>query len=125
MNAHEPAPRRVSLASGIALIAIGGLFLIDTLELAHFGPLIRDYWPMIVIAAGVAKFFEGRPASAIWMIVIGLWLQVSHLGLFGLDWSSSWPILLILVGGGMVLQAIGDAVMRRGGRKGDHHAPQG
>jgi hypothetical protein len=110
----------------VILIVVGALFLAETLDLADFGNWFNDYWPMLIVAVGVPKLFDReRRGGGIWLIAVGIWMQISNLELFGLDWSSSWPILLILVGAGMVLQAIIDgATRKRGSEGGDPHAPQ-
>ena len=33
-------------------------------------------------------------------------MQVAHLRLFGLTWATSWPLLLILVGAGLIVRAL-------------------
>lgn len=127
MKEELSGPRWSSLVGGIILIVFGGLFLVDTLDLADFGSAIRDYWPLIIVAVGVPKLFDReRRGGGIWLIAVGIWLQISNLGLFGLDWSSSWPVLLILVGAGMILHAIVDAASRgrEQGEGGGPHVPQ-
>lgn len=127
MKEELSGPRWSSLVGGIILIVFGGLFLVDTLDLADFRSAIRDYWPLIIVAVGVPKLFDReRRGGGIWLIAVGIWLQISNLGLFGLDWSSSWPILLILVGAGMILHAIVDAASgeREQGEGGGPHVPQ-
>ena len=118
--------RSSNLAGGLILIAAGGLFLAEELEVADFNFLIRDYWPSFLILFGVAKLFErdGR-GGGLTMIAVGSWLQIANLGLFGLDWSS-WPLLLILMGVAIILQAIVDAASprREPGESGGSHGPE-
>lgn len=87
---------------GVLLIAAGLIFLVGRID---FGYAIERYWPMIVIAVGAVKLVTGRPpGSGLGIIAVGAWLQVTHLGLWGLTWSNSWPLLLIGVGASMVVQ---------------------
>jgi hypothetical protein len=125
VNDERNGARWSSLAGGVILIGVGALFLAETLDLADFGSWFHDYWPMFIVAVGIPKLFDReRRGGGIWLIAVGIWLQISNLGLFGLDWSSSWPILLILAGAGMVLHAILDAAApKRGSEGGDRHAP--
>ena len=98
-----------SLLNGLLLIGIGTLFLFDRLHIADFGDLIRMYWPMIIILFGVSHLLRRDGLwTGLWMIAVGAWLQVAHLHLFGLTWSNSWPLLLIVLGGGITLRAMFD-----------------
>lgn len=115
-----------TLAGGLILIVVGGLFLAEELELADFGNVIRDYWPAVLILFGITRLFvrESR-GGALTMIAVGSWLQIANLGLFGFDWSS-WPLLLIFMGVAIILHAIVDAASprREAGERGGPHAPE-
>jgi hypothetical protein len=126
MNDACNGSRWSTLAGGLILILVGGLFLADTLDLANFRPLVRNYWPAALILFGITKLFvrEGR-GGGLTMIAVGSWLQIANLGLFGFDWSS-WPLLLILMGVAIILNAIVDAASprRQESEGGGPHAPQ-
>jgi uncharacterized integral membrane protein len=115
-----------TLAGGLILIAVGVLFLADTLELANFRHLVRDYWPAAIVLFGITKLFarESR-GGGLTMIAVGSWLQIANLELFGFDWSS-WPLLLIMMGVAIILHAIMDAASPRRDQReeGGPHAPQ-
>ncbi|HSN68830.1 MAG TPA: DUF5668 domain-containing protein, partial [Thermoanaerobaculia bacterium] len=115
-----------ALAGGVILIAVGGLFLAEELDLADLSHPLRDYWPSLLILFGITKLF-GRDSrgGGLTMIAVGSWLQVANLGLFGFDWSS-WPLLLILMGVAIILNAIVDAAApaREESEGGGPHAPQ-
>ncbi len=102
-----------ALFTGLILIAVGILFLLDRLDVANFGFIAHHYWPLIVVAFGVRHLLRGRTWNGLWFIVIGSWLQVSVLRLFGLTFGSSWPLLLIAYGAGMILRAMIDSARRR------------
>lgn len=114
---NEERAKRIdgsTLTSGLVLIGIGVLFLLSRLGIADFGEVIRRYWPMIIILAGVPKLFSRDTMwSGLWLIAVGIWLQVAHLRLFGLSYSTSWPLLLIALGGGMMLRALMDPMWRK------------
>jgi len=93
--------------AGFVLIAIGVAFMLDEMRIADFGWLIASYWPMILVLIGVSRLLQpGHRHRGIWLIGIGGWLQISNLGLWGFDWGTSWPILLVVIGTCVVLEAI-------------------
>lgn len=103
----EPAP----LAGGLILIVFGALFLADRLEMADFGDLISRHWPLIIVAVGVTHLASRDTIwNGLWLIVLGTWLQIAHLGVFGMTYRNSWPLLLIVLGVGIVGRAFFDAI---------------
>jgi hypothetical protein len=103
-----------SLFWGIALIAIGALFLLDRFDVANFGFVIRRFWPLFLIAMGASKLLRrGQTWSGLWLIAIGTWLQLTVLHVFDLDFHSSWPLLLIAIGAGMIIRTFFDVRGRR------------
>ena len=126
MNDARNGSRWSTLAGGVILILVGGLFLAEELDVADFGDLIRAYWPALLILFGIAKLF-GRDSrgGGLTLIAVGSWLFIANLGLFGFDWSS-WPLLLILIGVAIILHAIVDAAVprREESEGGGPHAPQ-
>ena len=97
-----------ALTTGILLIGVGVIFLLDRLGFASFDNLIHNWWPMIVVGLGVRKLLTpGKSAwGGLWMIAIGCWLQLAHFHTFGLSYNSSWPLLLIVLGAGMIARTI-------------------
>src|SRR5438309_1587420 len=94
------------LLNGLFLIGIGTLFLLDRFRVANFGDLLRSYWPMFIVLFGVSNLTHRRSVwSGLWLIAVGIWLQIAHLHLFGLTFRTSWPIMLILLGVGITLRA--------------------
>lgn len=105
---------RSNLAGGIILIVVGVMFLLSTLDVADFGDVISRYWPMIVVLVGIPKLFSRETVwSGMWLITVGVWLQISHLELWGLSYGTSWPLLLIGLGGGMIVRALIDPSPKR------------
>ena len=100
-----------ALFTGLMLIAVGTLFLLDRLDIADFGYVMGTWWPMIIVLVGVPKLFHRRTIwSGLWLIAIGVWLQLVRLHLFGLTYRSSWPLLLIALGAAIALRAVFDVV---------------
>jgi cell wall-active antibiotic response 4TMS protein YvqF len=112
MDARKPCRRRKHglIVWGILLIANGVLLLIGRLGLADIH-ITAHLWPILPLTLGALRLIDppatadGRPhgrRSAIWLVFIGCWGLVNELHLFGLDYGSSWPLLLIFVGFNMV-----------------------
>ncbi|HUP47477.1 MAG TPA: DUF5668 domain-containing protein, partial [Thermoanaerobaculia bacterium] len=95
------------------MIALGVLFLLSRLEVADFGQLVRRYWPMIVVLVGLPKLAARDTVwSGLWLITVGIWLQMAHLKIFDLTYGSSWPLLLIALGAGMIVRAVVESLLR-------------
>lgn len=102
-DTHEPrsSRHRSPLISGVLLIAIGvGVLMINL----GYGipPAIWEYWPLAFIALGVigivAPSRHLNRSGAVWLLATGAYCEISTLQLFGLDWSSAWPIFIIAAG---------------------------
>jgi len=104
---RETRSRRVIL--GGALLVIGGVLLASKLG---FEVPVRlwSWWPVVPLALGLSRALLStdpqRRRGAYWLIVIGVWGGICVLGLFGLDWGSSWPIWLIAIGLRVVLDGL-------------------
>ncbi len=99
------------LVGGLILIGIGILFLLDRLNIADFGHLMRHWWPLIPGVVGLPKLFRRQTFWAGgWLIMVSVWLLISANGWFGLRWDTSWPLLLIFLGGGLILRAFVEAM---------------
>ena len=44
--------------------------------------------------------------SGFWLIGVGVWMLVSQLHVFGLDYGTSWPLFIILAGVIMVMRGV-------------------
>jgi len=107
MNEQKRDRDSGGLFAGIMLIVIGTLFLLDRLGYADVHDVLHNYWPMFLVVFGLSRFVHRRRAwSGVWLIVIGLWLQATTLHLWGVTFNSSWPLLLIAIGGVMVLRTL-------------------
>jgi hypothetical protein len=88
------------------MIIVGTVFLLERFDYVSTRQVWR-LWPVIVICIGLVHLVRperGRPS--IFLLLIGIWLQVSTLGLWGLDWNDSWPLLIIFVGASLVFDAV-------------------
>lgn len=103
----RPPRHRSPLLSGVLLMAVGvGLLMINL----GYGipPAVWDYWPLVLIVPGfvglVAPSRHLNRSGAVWMLALGAYCEISTLRLFGLDWSSAWPVFIIAAGLSMIFR---------------------
>jgi len=116
MTQHAPNQCRSAtgqIVFGVALILLGVAMFTDPRD--SWGIYLPDgWWPVFVILFGVARLVdpcrvEGRPRSrsfGAWLVAIGLWGLISETRLFGFGYSSSWPLLVTLIGAAIVWRAL-------------------
>jgi hypothetical protein len=98
--------RTIRGAIGITLVALGGVLTAMNFDVLEPVPIVR-FWPMILVVLGIlglTKPNPGKPLEGYWLLVIGLWLQVSLLELWGLGFSETWPMLVIAWGVSLLLR---------------------
>src|SRR5206468_6342739 len=87
---HVPAGR---LIAPLMLMLFGALSLVE-----------KGSADVIDADGGTAEASRRRPhhhrrvSGGLWMIGIGVWMLVSQEHFFGLDFHTSWPLLLVLSG---------------------------
>ncbi|SMD34974.1 hypothetical protein SAMN04488029_2275 [Reichenbachiella faecimaris] len=95
-----PRDKRSSL--GALFILIGVLFLLDNLRLLPWEiPFYFFTWQMVLVLIGVYQFLTGHARGGIFFIVMGLifWLPEY----FDVRFRDYWPIVLIAVGAGFLI----------------------
>ena len=96
--------RTGQLIAGVIVAALGVLLLFErVIGLEFYG--IWQLWPLVLVGIGVARMGGNteRKRSGLFLLLIGFWLLVNTLELFDLDWGTSWPLLLILLGIGKLI----------------------
>lgn len=107
--------------AGLIIIAAGVMLLADRIGISGIH-LSGRYWPLLLMAFGFVRLFDaptrrtGRRRSrwtGVWFIYLGLWGLVSEFHLLGLDYNSSWPLLIVGAGLGMVWRSFEDTGNRQ------------
>ena len=94
------------LFPGVLLIAVGIIFLLGRTDLISM-PQVWRFGPLFVIWIGLVQLFKpDRGRRSIFVLLIGIWLQINTLELFGLDFSNSWPLVIIAVGASFVFDSL-------------------
>jgi hypothetical protein len=95
---------------GILLIVVGIIFLLDNFDILYIGEPVTHFWPVLVIALGLTRLVQAETPSerrrGFFWTFIGLWLLVSVLHMFELDFHNSWPLLLIGLGINAIWKAV-------------------
>ena len=100
-----------TLVGGLILITVGVLFLLDRFDVTDVGHLLRWYWPLIIVCVGLPKLFRRHTFwSGLWLVTAGAWMQIAQLRLFGLTFRTSWPLLLIALGAGIIAKSLFEAI---------------
>ena len=94
------------LFPGLVMMGLGAIFLLERFDLISMRN-VWQLWPMFIIWMGLAQLISPRRGrrSVFWLL-IGISLQISTLELFGLDFSESWPLVIIAVGASFVFDSI-------------------
>jgi predicted membrane protein len=90
---------RIIMGVGITAIGVGAL--LGSLDIINFGDFFKDYWPLIVISAGLLMLLA-NPRQFIWPLIIITWgtlSQLRELEVVNVNmWSLIWPLIIIAVG---------------------------
>src|SRR6266851_157524 len=102
----QPGPDRGRLVAGVAIIALGVLLFLDHAGVIDWGSR-TGWWPIIAIVFGVARLAEGGRGvnSGVFFVLVGAWGLLNEYG--ALRYEDSWPLLLVIAGGSMVLGSFG------------------
>jgi hypothetical protein len=107
--------------AGLIIIAAGVMLLADRIGISGIH-LSGRYWPLLLVAFGFVRLFD--PSSrrngarrsrwtGVWFIYLGFWGLVSEFHVLGLDYNTSWPLLLVGAGLGIVWRAFEDSENRQ------------
>ena len=110
----ERRPESGAILVGLVIMFVGLSMLLDRSGLSSIHVSGR-FWPFVLIAFGCARLLatsaraEGpRPStwSGVWFIYLGLWFFINEFHVMGFWYTSSWPLLIVGVGVGMIWRAI-------------------
>ena len=105
---------------GIFLIVLGTLLLLARFSHLHFSA--GSLWPLILFFIGVAELAAFRYGAATLFMFLALVFLACTLGLYGMTYEKSWPLLMVVVGGSMVVRALtGRTSLRRREEEEAHH----
>jgi Domain of unknown function (DUF5668) len=121
MNANRRHIDTDEVFWGLLLMAGGTALLLQRFHIIEISRVIHDFWPLIVIVIGISKLLHLRSLwSGLWMIAVGIWLEMVTLHLYDLTYGSSWPLLLVVLGAGMIGRTMVESFRRRDAREGEN-----
>ncbi len=92
----------------IAVIAIGAIFLLQSLNIMHLGHFVSEWWPLILIVAGFLKLKSDDRRNGSILFIAGLIILSATLDF--INWGSIfklWPLAILYVGVSMLLKSKG------------------
>jgi predicted membrane protein len=102
------------LIVGLAIMTAGLVLALDSLGLMDAGVVFR-FWPLVLVAVGVAKWLsppQQRAGAIIWIVAGVAFLLVS----FGrMSFGGVWATLLFFVGANIAFRALRPPAVRRSG----------
>jgi len=111
MNTQPSSSFRVTpqIVLGLLIVAFGLALTADNLGYADAGDILR-YWPLLLVAFGLARLLgttcaSSRISGAI-MVLIGVWLSAEELFGFELELRRWWPLFLVAIGGLILYRAM-------------------
>jgi energy-converting hydrogenase Eha subunit A len=107
---NEPAPSerrgRSRLVLGIILLTLGAALLAMNLGVRLPWHLWK-YFPVPLIALGIWGIASPSRnldrQGGVWLLATGLYCLIGVFGLFGLGWSTAWPIFIVATGAGLIM----------------------
>jgi hypothetical protein len=104
-------PDRAGWILGLVLIALGGVFLLQN---AGLPVLVGNWWALFILIPAIGAFAaawslyqqDGQLTPRVVGLVTGglLPLTIALIFLFNLEFGRAWPVLLLVVGAGMLLR---------------------
>jgi hypothetical protein len=113
-------PETGGILVGLVIMFVGLAMLIDRMGISSIH-LSGRFWPFVLIALGCARLLTSstaadgrRPStwSGVWFIYLGLWFFINEFHVMGFWYTSSWPLLVVGVGIGMIWRAIENSARR-------------
>jgi hypothetical protein len=89
------------LSWGLAIIAIGTIFMLDQMGIVSAHHIFQFLWPAILIFFGVEGLLFCSGPGRFWgsfLTLAGVVLLLSNLGYLHIRWSMFWPLAIILWG---------------------------
>jgi len=99
---------RYQVLWGVLIVAFGVVCLVD-FDIPRITQLWR-YWPFVFAAFGLVKMIPPTTPKHLvdgaCQVMFAAWFYASFEHLWGLSFHTSWPIVIIIAGFGMLMQPV-------------------
>ncbi len=96
------------IITGVLLLLLGALFILDNFHVIDAGSL-WDYWPLFLIGPGLSRLLmparPGQRVGGLILVVIGSFFLLRNLGFFWVSFHKVWPFALVALGLYVIWQA--------------------
>lgn len=96
--------------AGLGIVLLGGLLLLNTLNIEGFNNFLGTWWPLFVIGAGLLVLLNNMK-SWLWALLLvgfGVLYQLKNLDVVDVNpWQLFWPVVIIAVGLNIIFQRSG------------------
>jgi predicted membrane protein len=108
--AEHPLLSSPRMIVGVCLAIIGGILMLDRIGLVD-AELAFRLWPAVIILIGAASYARGPErtgrTNGLILMAVGSWLLLSSIGVIRVGfWQLFWPMVLIGIGTGLVMQTL-------------------
>lgn len=86
------------LLVGAVLVLVGLAFLLDHMGYVSVYSLWWRFWPLLVALAGVVNLVSRNRPWGVFLMAVGVLLQLNQLGMTHFGWRDFWPMVLIALG---------------------------
>jgi len=109
------------LYSGLAVLTVGIILILQNLDLVHIGSIWR-YWPLILIAVGVGKIIDPKSERGVGIVEVaaGLTFLAINFRFLGLNYRNAWPLVIVFVGLSIVVKSFTER-NANSAKIGEHH----
>lgn len=98
------------IITGLGITLLGAALLIGNLDILNFSELVRTWWPIFVIGAGLIMLINNI-RNYLWaslVIIIGVLFQIQELDILSVNpWEAFWPLVIIALGLSVVIRRDG------------------
>lgn len=92
---------------GIGIVIFGIALLVSNLGVYDFGPLLSNWWPLVIIALGIVMFLNDT-RHYLWSLIVtffGVLLLLRELNIIEVNpWQLLWPAVVILLGVSLLMK---------------------
>ncbi len=111
MHGRTRSHRMTQTFIGVLIIVVGLLLFLDNLDIMESDDILQ-WWPLLLVALGLVKLIQpgaaGGRGFGFVLLLAGAVILLNKLGLTHINLWDLWPVLIILIGGGMIWRTVAE-----------------